>query len=96
MLARTSMEQYDVLGIKRMIDRDYGRKDAARILLERALDASAVQFEKTGTIWEFYDPYGGNPLELQRKPHRKENVPCRDYLGHNPLIAMARLWELTR
>ena len=75
---------------------DYERKDAARILLERALDASAVQFEKTGTIWEFYHPYGGNPLELQRKPHRKENVPCRDYLGHNPLIAMARLWELTR
>jgi glycogen debranching enzyme len=71
----------------------YDRKDAARRLLEKALDGSAVQFERTGTIWEFYHPHGGRPKELQRKPHTPYNVPCRDYLGHNPLIAMARLYD---
>ena len=57
------------------------------------LDASAAQFERTGTIWEFYDPHGGHPEALQRKPHTPFNAPCRDYLGHNPLIAMARLYD---
>jgi glycogen debranching enzyme len=71
----------------------YGRGDAARRPLEAALDASAVQFERTGTVWEFYHPNGGNPEDLQRKPHTNQNTPCRDYLGHNPLIAMARMWE---
>jgi glycogen debranching enzyme len=74
----------------------YGRQDAARCLLERALDASAVQFERTGTIWEFYHPFGGDPLELERKPHTQYNAPCPDYLGHNPLIAMARMYDTTR
>lgn len=69
----------------------YGRSDAARQLLERALDASARQFERTGTIWEFYHPLGGDPRELERKPHTRYNTPCPDYLGHNPLIAMARM-----
>ncbi|MGQ9629436.1 MAG: amylo-alpha-1,6-glucosidase [bacterium] len=73
----------------------YGRPDAARRLLEGALDASATQFERTGTIWEFYHPHGGDPRELQRKPQTEYNTPCRDYLGHNPLIAMARLWGST-
>lgn len=68
---------------------------AARALLEPALDDSAAQFERTGTVWEFYHPYAGHPEDLQRKPHTPYNQPCRDYLGHNPLIAMARLWELT-
>ena len=71
----------------------YGRKDAARALAERALDGCAAQFERTGTIWEFYDPRGGDPLQIQRKPQTKQNAPCRDYLGHNPLIELARLWE---
>jgi len=71
----------------------YGRGDAAVRLLERALDASARQYEETGTVWEYYHPHGGSPLELKRKPHTEYNTPCRDYLGHNPLIAMARLWE---
>jgi glycogen debranching enzyme len=71
----------------------YGRKEAARRLLEAALDASAAQFERTGTIWEFYHPLGGDPEGLQRKPQTNQNTPCRDYLGHNPLIAMARMWE---
>ena len=71
----------------------YGRADAARLLLERALDRSAEQFGRTGTIWEFYHPQGGAPELLLRKPNTSHNTPCRDYLGHNPLIAMARLWQ---
>lgn len=69
----------------------YRRPDAARKLLERALDASLAQFRRTGTIWEFYDALGHEPEKLHRKPNYDQ--PCRDYLGHNPLIAMARLWQ---
>lgn len=72
----------------------YGRADAARRLLEAALDQSALQFARTGTVWEFYHPFGGRPEELQRKPHTRFNAPCRDYLGHAPLFAMARVWRL--
>jgi len=71
----------------------YDRQDAARMLTGRALDASAAQFERTGTVWEFYHPHGGDPLALQRKPHTQHNTPCPDYLGHNPLIAMARIYD---
>jgi putative isomerase len=71
----------------------YGRMDAARLLVEKALDASAAQFARTGTVWEFYHPLCGNPETMQRKPQTPFNAPCRDYLGHNPLIAMARLWD---
>jgi putative isomerase len=71
----------------------YGRPDAACRLLERALDASAAVYECTGTVWEFYHPHGGDPLELARKPHTRYNAPCREYLGHNPLIAMARMYD---
>ncbi len=74
----------------------YGRPDAARQLLERALDASAAQFERTGTIWEFYHPHGGDPRELERKPHTQYNTPCADYLGHNPLIAMAHTYDVAK
>jgi neutral trehalase len=70
----------------------YGHGDAARSLAEKALDASAHQFERTGTIWEFYHPQGGSPETLRRKPSGR-NVPCRDYLGHNPLFAMVELWR---
>ena len=73
----------------------YGRADAARLLLERALEESTRQFELTGTIWEFYHLHGGDPRDVARKPHTKFNTPCPDYLGHNPLIAMARTWEET-
>ncbi len=72
----------------------YHRPDAAVILLERTLDATALQFDRTGRIWEFYDPFGGAPERLQRKPESvSEAGPCPDYLGHNPLLAMSRLWE---
>lgn len=72
---------------------NYGAFSSAKVLLERALDDSAKQFERTGTIWEFYHPHGGNPEDLQRKPHTEFNAPCRDYLGHNPLLAMALLYD---
>ncbi|WP_166244422.1 MGH1-like glycoside hydrolase domain-containing protein [Paenibacillus turpanensis] len=71
----------------------YGRMDAAKALLERALDATAEQFKRTGTIWEFYHPMLGDQTTVQRKPYTPFNQPCQDYLGHNPLIAMAHLWE---
>jgi putative isomerase len=83
-----SMTYWAALGCMR-----YGRADAAGAILAAALDASVVQFEKTGTIWEFYHPQGGNPRDLQRKPQTSQNTPCPDYLGHNPLLAMARLWQ---
>lgn len=70
----------------------YGRMDAARRLLTAALDATAKQFERTGTLWEFYHPLLGDPESLLRKPSGR-NVPCRDYVGHNPLFAMADLWR---
>jgi hypothetical protein len=72
----------------------YGFKDAAKRVLERALDDSAAQFDRTGTIWEFYHPFNGPPEELRRKMSSGVwTHPCRDYLGHNPLFAMTRLWE---
>ncbi|CAM4217960.1 MGH1-like glycoside hydrolase domain-containing protein [Zobellia nedashkovskayae] len=71
----------------------YGREDATKILMEKALDQSSVQFEKTGTIWEFYHPLGGSPKDVLRKPQTEKNEPCKDYLGHNPLIEMTRLYD---
>lgn len=70
----------------------YGRRTQARALLEAALDDTAAQFTRTGTIWEFYSPSGGPPEQLTRKPQTKRNQPFSDYLGHNPMLAMARLW----
>jgi hypothetical protein len=73
--------------------RRYGYDDAARQLLEKALDATAAQFARTGTIWEFYHPHGGAPETLARKPDTEWNAPFSDYLGHNPLLAMARVCD---
>jgi hypothetical protein len=70
----------------------YGRTAAARQLLEAALDATAKQFERTKTIWEFYHPQLGEQESLFRKPTGRR-IPCRDYLGHNPLFAMVDLWR---
>jgi len=71
----------------------YGRKDAARRILERALDDTARQFDRTGTIWEFYDPHGGPPEDLEREVRPPAGTPRREYLGHNPLLAMARFHD---
>lgn len=73
----------------------WDRPDAAHALLGAALDDSAAQFTRTGTIWEFYHPFGGHPEDLTRKPQTKRNFPWKDYVGHNPLFAMARMWEQT-
>lgn len=71
----------------------YGRADGARTMLERALDRTAAEFERTGTVFEFYHPLGGHAETVVRKPGRAQVGPCRDYLGHNPLSAMARIWK---
>jgi hypothetical protein len=73
----------------------YGRWTVARQLLEAALHATATQFERTGTIWEFYHPSIGEQESLFRKPTGRR-IPCRDYLGHNPLFAMIDLWRKCR
>ncbi len=70
----------------------YGHHRAARRLLEAALDATAAQFARTGTIWEFYHPHGGDPETVRRKASGR-NLPCRDYVGHNPLFALVELWR---
>ncbi|BAM03037.1 MGH1-like glycoside hydrolase domain-containing protein [Phycisphaera mikurensis] len=76
----------------------YGRHDAAARILERALDDSAAHFDRTGTIFEFYHPDGDAPESVARKPYAEDaaNQPCPDYLGHNPMIAMADLWQRVR
>jgi putative isomerase len=71
----------------------YGYFSDAAALLEAALECSSEVFSETGAIWEFYHPYKESPLDLERKPQTGFNTPCRDYLGHNPLLAMARMWE---
>lgn len=73
----------------------YGDRVDAHKLLEAALNDSAAQFARTGVVWEYYHPMGGHPEELKRKPETKRNFPFPDYLGHNPLLAMARLWQFT-
>ncbi len=72
-----------------------GRPDAARAIAEAAMDATADVFAITGTVWEFYCPFGGDPRLLGRKPWTRFNAPCPAYLGHNPLLALARIWEQT-
>ena len=68
----------------------YGRRDAALKIAERVLHWSCVQYLRTGTVWEFYHPFGKSPLEMRRK-HAPWLLPCREYLGHNPLFCFARL-----
>jgi glycogen debranching enzyme len=71
----------------------YGDTNAARALLEDALNDSAVQFERTGTIWEYYHPFGGDQQSVGRKNHTEFKSPSRDYIGHNPLLAMTRMYD---
>jgi glycogen debranching enzyme len=71
----------------------YGREAAARTILRAALDSTAEQYRRSGTVWEFYHPDCLAQEDLQRKPDTPFNTPCRDYLGHNPVIAMARLHD---
>ena len=86
--ARNSMTYWAAKGCL-----NYNRPDAACILLEKALDVTNSHFMKTGKIWEFYHPEGGDPRELTRKKGKPHSYPISNYLGHNPLIAMSKLWE---
>lgn len=70
----------------------YQRPEAAQKLLAAALDITAAQFARTGTIWEFYHPHSGDQTSLFRK-RKGRRIPCVDYLGHNPLFAMVDLWR---
>ncbi len=70
----------------------HGHTEGARRLLEAALDATAVQFARSGTLWEFFDPQLGPPEKLARKPQARK-TPWPDYVGHNPLFAMTDLWR---
>ena len=68
----------------------YGRADAALKLAERVMHWTQVNYYRTGSIWEFYHPNGALPTETRRKA-APWLLPCREYLGHNPLFAYARL-----
>jgi putative isomerase len=70
----------------------YDRAEDARRMLAAALDDTAAQYDRTGKLWEFYSPFDGKPEDLKRKPETKRNEPFPDYMGHNPMLAMARLW----
>ena len=74
--------------------RRYGRGEAARRLVAAALDATAAEFARTGTLWEFYHPTMGDQTLLRRKP-TAQNTPWRDYVGHNPLFALVDMWRQT-
>ncbi len=86
--AWNSMTMWAVLGCLR-----YGKNMEAARILEACLDRTAAVYKETGCIWEFYDSLGERPETVQRKPHTEFNVPCRDYLGHNPLHFMGSLWD---
>ena len=84
-----SMTMWALMGCLR-----YHQYKAVRMVAERVMDATAEQFRRTGKLWEFYHPELGQQSELTRKPYNKEaNLPCDDYLGHNPLFAIARMWK---
>ena len=68
----------------------YGRTDAARKIAEKVLERTQIAYLRTGSVWEFYHPHGGLPSEMARK-RAPWLLPCREYLGHNPLFAFARL-----
>lgn len=86
--AWNSMTMWAVFGLLR-----YGYREDAAHIAEKALDASAEVFAKTGKIWEFYDSLGGDPRSIARKPSTSKNMPCDDYMGHAPLFWLARVFE---
>ena len=71
----------------------YGYHQMGQDFLERALDCTAIHFEETGTLWEYYLASGESPLEMFRYPNFQKKEPIHNHLGHNPLIAMALMWE---
>ena len=71
-----------------------GRNDAAHKITEKALEATGKQLIRSGAVWEFYHPFLESQLEMYRKDAYR--YPCREYLGHNPLFALAKLWLNTK
>ncbi|GAB4231907.1 MAG: hypothetical protein Tsb0021_10440 [Chlamydiales bacterium] len=67
----------------------YNRSDAAIALIERSLDATNELFELTECVWECYHPFKDDPRIIERPPLEH---PLKNHLGHNPIIAMAKLW----
>lgn len=65
----------------------YGFKGLADRIATSALDGAAQAFAEYGTVFEFLHPHGGPNSDLGRKG--KSTGPCRDYLGHNPIHALA-------
>lgn len=68
----------------------YGRKDAAVQIAEKILDMALHHYRCTGAIWEFYHPFGESPMKMSRKA-APWLLPCREYQGHNPFFALARV-----
>lgn len=64
-----------------------GYHDLAKDIGTRVLDGAAKVLDEHGTILEFYHPQGGPISELKRKG--KPTGPARDYIGHNPIHAIA-------
>lgn len=83
--AWNSLTYMAVLGCLR-----YNRYDAAEQIARRVLHWSEAWFRRTGAIWEFYHPHGDSPTTMGRK-RAPYLLPCREYLGHNPLFALARI-----
>ena len=54
----------------------YKRPDAARQLLEKALDATATEFQRSGTLWEFYDADLGDQSTLHSGSRRAVAHPA--------------------
>jgi glycogen debranching enzyme len=69
----------------------YGYHDLAGRIGRRALGHAAKMLSEHGTIFEFYHPTGGPVSELGRKGNTAG--PNRDYLGHNPVHAIALMIE---
>ena len=69
----------------------FGRKDAAVKIAERALHWSQVYYNKTGAVWEFYHPQAKSSPSAMARKRAPWLLPCREYLGHNPLFALARV-----
>ena len=70
---------------------NYGFIDEAAAVAHRALQRTQEIFLAEGTIAEFYNSKGPELSVLRRKG--RNTGPCRDYLGHAPLLAM---WMLIR
>jgi len=63
----------------------------ARLITEKALDATLSRFRKYNTLFEFYNSQSEDMEAMARKG--QPGGPCKDYLTHNPLNAFYWLLE---